>query len=67
MRRVVADLREKAAQVSWAAARRRAKHTARGKLLPRDRVDHLLDRAPASNSASWPPTACTTTTPRRPA
>ena len=44
MGKVVADLREKAAQVSLGGGESaRAKHTARGKLLPRDRVDHLLD------------------------
>ena len=42
--KTVADLREKAAQVSLGGGESaRAKHTARGKLLPRDRVDHLLD------------------------
>jgi len=44
MGRIVADLREKAAQVSLGGGEAaRSKHTARGKLLPRDRVDHLLD------------------------
>ncbi|MDD2667922.1 carboxyl transferase domain-containing protein, partial [Zoogloea sp.] len=42
--KTVADLREKAAQVSLGGGESaRAKHSARGKLLPRDRVDHLLD------------------------
>ncbi len=44
MREAVDDLRAKAAAVSLGggeAARKR--HTARGKLLPRDRVEHLLD------------------------
>ena len=44
LRGLVADLREKAAQVAQGGGdAARAKHTARGKLLPRDRVDHLLD------------------------
>ena len=44
MGRIVADLREQAARVSLGGGEAaRAKHTARGKLLPRDRVDHLLD------------------------
>jgi 3-methylcrotonyl-CoA carboxylase beta subunit len=44
MGKIVADLREKAARVSLGGGEAaRAKHTARGKLLPRDRVDHLLD------------------------
>jgi 3-methylcrotonyl-CoA carboxylase beta subunit len=42
--KTVADLREQAARVSLGGGEAaRAKHTARGKLLPRDRVDHLLD------------------------
>ena len=44
MSKTVADLRDKAAQVSLGGGESaRAKHSARGKLLPRDRVDHLLD------------------------
>ncbi|MFZ1641933.1 MAG: carboxyl transferase domain-containing protein [Candidatus Contendobacter sp.] len=44
MRAQVADLREKAAQVVLGGGEAaRAKHVARGKLLPRDRIDHLLD------------------------
>ena len=45
MRALVADLRAKLdAAIRKAAATRRARrHTARGKLLPRDRVDALLD------------------------
>ncbi len=46
--------------------RARQAHLARGKLLPRERVDHCSTRArPSWRSASWPPAACTTT--RRPA
>ena len=42
MSKTVADLRDKAAQVSLGGGESaRAKHSARGKLLPRDRVDHL--------------------------
>ena len=44
MRALIDDLRAKAASVSaGGGADACAKHTARGKLLPRDRVDHLLD------------------------
>ncbi|WP_332673372.1 carboxyl transferase domain-containing protein [Aromatoleum sp.] len=44
LKSLVADLREKAAEVSLGGgAAARDKHTARGKLLPRDRVNHLLD------------------------
>ncbi len=44
MRALVSDLRDQAAQVSLGGGESaRAKHTARGKLLPRDRVNHLLD------------------------
>ena len=42
---LVADLREQLGACGWAAARRRARATpARGKLLPRERVDRLLDK-----------------------
>src|SRR5690606_24941983 len=44
LRAQVEDLRAKAAQVSLGGGESaRNKHTARGKLLPRDRVGHLLD------------------------
>ena len=44
MQGLVADLREKAAQVAAGGGERaRDKHVSRGKLLPRDRVDRLLD------------------------
>jgi 3-methylcrotonyl-CoA carboxylase beta subunit len=44
MRALVADLKEKIARVAeGGGAEARAKHTARGKLLPRDRVQLLLD------------------------
>ncbi len=44
MRQTVADLREKVAQISLGGGEvARQKHTARGKLLPRDRVNQLLD------------------------
>ena len=40
----VADLRAKVAEVSRGGSEdARAKHAGRGKLLPRDRIDHLLD------------------------
>ena len=44
MRRLVEDLRAKAATVALGGGESaRARHVARGKLLPRDRVEHLLD------------------------
>lgn len=44
MRGLVEDLRAKATQVGLGGGEAaRAKHSARGKLLPRDRVNHLLD------------------------
>ncbi|MCK0509002.1 carboxyl transferase domain-containing protein [Aromatoleum anaerobium] len=44
LRGLVADLRDKAAEVSRGGGPAACdKHTARGKLLPRDRVNHLLD------------------------
>jgi 3-methylcrotonyl-CoA carboxylase beta subunit len=44
LRALVDDLRAKAAAVSQGGGESaRAKHVARGKLLPRDRVNHLLD------------------------
>ncbi len=44
MRALVDDLRAKAAEVALGGGEAaRARHTARGKLLPRERVNHLLD------------------------
>ncbi|PIE82881.1 MAG: methylcrotonoyl-CoA carboxylase [Candidatus Contendobacter odensis] len=44
MRSLVADLREKIAQIALGGGEKaRQKHTSRGKLLPRERVNHLLD------------------------
>ena len=44
MRTLVADLRDKVSAVALGgSAAAREKHTARGKLLPRERVNHLLD------------------------
>src|SRR4051812_41675166 len=44
MRELVADLRAKTAQVAQGGGEAaRARHTSRGKLLPRDRVQTLLD------------------------
>ncbi len=44
MARLVEDLRAQAARVALGGGEQaRARHTARGKLLPRDRVEHLLD------------------------
>ena len=44
MRTLVADLRDRIAQVALGGSEAaRQKHVARGKLLPRERVNHLLD------------------------
>jgi len=44
MQSVVGDLREKAAQIEQGGGERaRERHLSRGKLLPRDRIDTLLD------------------------
>ena len=44
MRGLVADLEEKVARVQQGGGEEaRRRHTARGKLLPRERIDHLLD------------------------
>ena len=44
LRRIVDDLRAKVAQVAQGGGdAARVRHTGRGKLLPRERVDHLLD------------------------
>lgn len=44
MQSLVADLRSRLARVATGGgAEARAKHVARGKLLPRDRIDALLD------------------------
>ena len=63
MRALVTDLNaqiDKAAMGGGEAAR--AKHTARGKLLPRDRVAMLLDPAHCFWSCRlWLPWACTPT------
>ena len=47
--------------------RARERHLSRGKLLPRERVDRLLDPGARSwSSRRWRPTACTTTRRRAP-
>jgi 3-methylcrotonyl-CoA carboxylase beta subunit len=60
MERLLEELREhtsKAALGGPEASRQR--HVDRGKLLPRDRVERLLDpAAPSLRLARWPPTAC---------
>ncbi|MCB1916639.1 MAG: methylcrotonoyl-CoA carboxylase, partial [Rhodocyclaceae bacterium] len=44
MQALVTDLRTQAARIAEGGGEKaRAKHTARGKLLPRERVNHLLD------------------------
>jgi 3-methylcrotonyl-CoA carboxylase beta subunit len=67
MRVLVADLRAKTAQVALGGSESaRKKHLDRGKLLPRERVNHLLDPGtPFLEIGPWPPMACTTTTRRR--
>ena len=67
---LAADLRERlAAARQGGPEHARLRHAGRGKLLPRDRVDTLVDPAPAVLGAAhrWRRTACTTTKPRRPA
>lgn len=64
---LTATLRDKLAAARLGGGEKaRARHTSRGKLLPRDRVDGLLD--PGSPSSNWlrsPPTVCTTARPPR--
>lgn len=44
MRKLVADLREKTSTIARGGSEAaRQKHIARGKLLPRERIDHLID------------------------
>jgi 3-methylcrotonyl-CoA carboxylase beta subunit len=63
MRALVDDLRARVAQVAGGGGERaRQRHLARGKLLPRERVEALLDPArPSWSSRNWPPTASTPT------
>jgi len=63
MRALVEDLRAKVAAVGRGGDEAaRARHTARGKLLVRERIARLLDPgAPFSKSASSPRSASTTT------
>ena len=62
----VDDLRAKAAEIALGGdAKSRERHAARGKLLPRERVERLLDPgSPFLELGRSPPTACTTA--RRP-
>ena len=64
MRAQVDDLQAQLAQVAQGGGEAaRAKHTARGKLLPRDRVQRLLTLARLSWSwRRWRPCRCTKTT-----
>jgi 3-methylcrotonyl-CoA carboxylase beta subunit len=59
MRAVVDDLRAQAAKIALGgSAAARAKHAARGKLLPRERIARCSIRAhPFSKSPRWPPSA----------
>lgn len=68
-RALAEELRGKLAAARLGGGERaRARHTARGKLLPRDRVDTLLDPgSPFLELAPSPPTGCTTDRPRPPA
>ena len=60
-RALVAELdRRLARAANGGGEKARAKHSERGKLLPRERIDALLD-------PGWPPRACMTTPRRRPA
>jgi acetyl-CoA carboxylase carboxyltransferase component len=61
MRALVDDLHAQFAKVEQGGGEAaRAKHTARGKLLPRDRVAELLDPARRSwSSRRWPRMRCT--------
>lgn len=64
--RLVAELRERLAHAALGGNEQsRQRHVDRGKLLPRDRVDALLDPgSPFLELSPWRPTVCTTTTPR---
>lgn len=58
MQNLISDLREKVKTVSLGGSKRaREKHVARGKLLPRDRIQHLLDPGTSflelSQLAAW--------------
>jgi 3-methylcrotonyl-CoA carboxylase beta subunit len=65
MRTVVDDLRAKVAQTALGGGdAARAKHTARGKLLPRERVQMLLD--PGTPFLEFSQTATAATAPRVP-
>ena len=66
MRALVVDLQVQVAKSAAGGGEgARAKHIARGKLLPRERVQMLLDAGtPFLELSPWPLTACMTT-PRR--
>ena len=66
MRALVDDLQAQFAKVEAGGGEAaRAKHTARGKLLPRDRVQMLLDPGtPFWSCRLWRRTACTRATHR---
>lgn len=66
MRAAVEDLRLQLVQAAAGGGEAaRAKHVARGKLLPRERVQMLLDPGtPFLELAPWLPSICTTTMPR---
>ena len=67
MRALVEDLRAKVTELALGGGETaRARHTARGKLLPRDRVANCsIPARPSSRSGSSPPSACTMATRRR--
>ncbi len=62
----MAELNNKLAAAALGGNERaRKRHVSRGKLLPRERVDRLLDPAALSSSwLRWPLAACTATNPR---
>jgi len=68
MQGIVDDLHDKVEKIALGGPEAaRQKHLARGKLLPRERVNGLLDPArPSLRSASSPPMACMAVTCRRP-
>ena len=63
LKAAVDDLKAKVAHVAQGgSAEARAKHTGRGKLLPRQRVEQLSIRERrSSNSRNWRRTTCTAT------
>jgi 3-methylcrotonyl-CoA carboxylase beta subunit len=65
---LAAELRARLATAGRGGPERaRERHAGRGKLLPRDRVDALVDPgSPFLELSRWRPTTCTATKPPRP-